>query len=46
MPEYLKPGVYIEEISFRAKSIEESARVSAVLSDPLAMARWPASQNP
>lgn len=24
MPEYLSPGVYIEEVSFRAKSIEGS----------------------
>ena len=32
MPEYLAPGVYVEEVSFRSKSIEGVPTSTTVLS--------------
>src|SRR5947208_2778088 len=44
MPEYLAPGVYVEETSFRSKSIEGVSTSTAGFVGP---ARWgPVSGNP
>ena len=51
MPEYLAPGVYVEETSFRAKSIEgvgtsTTAFVGPTRKGPLASTRRPAANEP
>ena len=51
MPEYLAPGVYVEETSFRAKSIEgvgtsTTAFVGPTRKGPVASTRRGADGNP